>query len=124
MDLGLIKNQTAAAAIAAYRIVEFAAAAGVVQTATASTDMLLGVTGPKGADAAGDRIDVCLDGIRDVEFGGVVTQGAFVTADANGKAVAAAPSAGVNAYVIGQAMVSGVDGDIGSIKLAPGRIQG
>lgn len=123
MDLGLIKNLTAAAAIAAYRIVEFAAAAGEVQTATASTDMLLGVTGPKGADA-GDRIDVCLDGIRDIEFGGTVTQGAFVTADANGKAVAAAPGAGVNAYIIGQAMVSGVDGDIGSIKLAPGRIQG
>ena len=42
----------------------------------------------------------------------------------NTKGVAAAPAAGVNAAVIGKAMASGVDGDIISVLLAPGRIQG
>lgn len=124
MDLGTIKNCTAAAVVEPRRIVKFGATEGEVLKAAASTDLLLGVTGPRGADAVGDRLDVCLGGIHDVDFGGTIAQGAFVTSDANGKAVAAAPGAGVNAVIIGQAMVPGVDGDIGSIKIVPGRIQG
>ncbi len=124
MNLGTIKSMTAAAALAPRRIVKFAAGAGQVQQGAASTDLLLGVSGPRGADAAGNPIDVCLDEIRDVEFGGTVTQGAFVTSDANGKAVAAAPGADDNASTIGIAMVSAVAGDTGSIHVLPGRIQG
>jgi len=123
-EFGLIKNMTASAAILPRRIVKFTATEGEVAEAAANTDLLLGVTGPRGAAAIGDRVDVYLDGIRDVEFGGVVTQGDFVTSDASGKAIAAAPAAGVNEVVIGRAMVSAVAGDIGSILIQPGRIQG
>jgi hypothetical protein len=86
--------------------------------------MLMGVTDRLGAAVAGDRIDVVRSGIAEVEFGGTVARGDPLTADASGRAVAAAPAAGANAYVIGFAEVSGVLGDIGSASILPGRIQG
>ena len=123
MNPMLIKNYTAEAAIAAYRIVKPGAADGGVLQAAAATESLMGVTGSV-APASGERVDVIKSGIAQIELGGTVTRGGFLTADANGKAVAAAPSAGVNNRIIGFAEVSGVSGDIIDVLLAPGVVQG
>jgi len=121
---GLIKTHTADGAVGAYRIVVHGAADGNAAQAAGSTVMLMGVTDRLGAAVAGDRIDVVRSGIAEVEFGGTVARGDPLTSDASGRAVAAAPAAGANAYVIGFAEVSGVLGDIGSASILPGRIQG
>jgi len=121
----LIKNFRAAAAIAALRIVKFDAADDDVVQAAAATDAMFGVcVQPDGAAAVGDRVDVVVQGIAEVEFGGNVTRGALVTADAAGKAVAAAPAQGVNNRILGVALRSYASGDHGKVLLAPGIMQG
>ena len=122
MNPTLIKNKGAEAAVAAYRIVKHGAAGGVVQASDASA-ALIGVAIELPA-AAGDRIDVAQAGIAYVEFGGTVAAGAALTADADGKAVAAAPTTGANAYIIGFAEEAGADGDIGSVLIAPSIMNG
>jgi hypothetical protein len=89
---GLKKAYLAAAAIAAYRIVNFSADGTVAQSA-AATDAHVGVLDGIAAAAGGDRCEVCRTGIAEVEYGGSVTRGAQLTADANGKAVVATPAA-------------------------------
>lgn len=120
---GLIKTFTAEAAVAPYRIVKHGTADTSVVQGAASTDALLGVSGPVAGDV-GKRVDIILSDIADVEYGGAVTRGDWLTSDANGKAVTAAPGAGVNANSIGKAMCSGVLGDLGSCMLMGTRIQG
>lgn len=123
MNVGLIKQGTAEAAIAAHRIVKFGAADGGYVQAAAASDSLVGVCEAVGP-ASGERVDVIKSGIADVEFGGAVTRGGPVTSDANGKAVAAAPAAGANARIIGFAEVTAADGDIAPVLIAPGVMQG
>jgi hypothetical protein len=110
---GVTHNFVAGGAIGANRIVKFGSGDTTVLQATAATESLLGVT-TEIAALITERCDVILSGVAEVEYGGVVTRGARLTADADGKAVAA--SAGNR--VIGIAMVSGVSGDIGSVLLA------
>lgn len=119
----LNRDYTAAAAIAAFRIVKAGAADGEVLQAAAATDALMGVCESVGP-AAGERCDVVKVGIADVEFGGPVTRGGPVTSDAIGRAIAAAPAAGSNVRVIGYAEVSAVAGDIAPVLIAPGVMQG
>lgn len=121
-DPTLIKNYKAGGAITKFRIVKHSADGTVVQAA-AATDALLGVLGEIDA-ASADHVDVVLTGIAEVEYGGNVTRGALLTADADGKAVAAAPAAGANNRIIGEAMESGVSGDIGSVLIAHSSMQG
>ena len=119
----LTKNYIASGAVTKRRIVMHGAADGEAALANGSTAKLLGVsTDVDSADTA--RVDVQLSGQVEVEFGGVVTRGDWLTSDGVGKAVVAAPAVGVNAEVIGKADVSGVDGDIASVNLAFGLIQG
>lgn len=118
----LIKSYKAGGAISKHRIVKLSADDTVVQAA-AATDALHGVLGEIAA-ASGDRVDVVLTGIAEVEYGGNVTRGALLTADADGKAVSADPAAGVNNRIIGQAMESGVAGDIGSVLISHSSMQG
>lgn len=107
-----------------YRIVKFGAAdLNVIQSA-ASTDKLIGISGRLGASVSGDRCDVTRAGLEEVQYGGTVAAGDPLTSDANGKAITAAPGAGVNAYIIGFAEVAGVADDIGKVFIAPGRVQG
>ena len=120
----LIKNFKAGAAVAAYRIVKFGADDDHAIQGAAVGDALFGVGDELGADAAEDSLDVTVDGIAEVEFGGTITRGGLVTSDSVGKAVAAAPATGVNNRVVGIAWVSGVSGDIGQVLLQPGQIQG
>lgn len=119
----LVENFTAGAAVSPYRIVMPGAADGFVLQATAVTDALFGVSDNLGA-ASGRRLDVITAGLAAVVYGGTVARGDWLTSDATGRAIAAAPSAGVNNNVIGQARNAGVVGDIGSVQIAPGRIQG
>jgi len=139
MDLGLIKNLTGDGVIERHRIVAFAATEGSVKQATGPTDALIGVTGMNGSVAAGDRVDVMMDEIRDVEFGGAVSQGDPLTSDADGKAVLATAhthsenadaaytqdaTTGTASVVrtIGYAMVDAVAGDIGPARIVPGNL--
>lgn len=119
----LEKNYLSGAAIAAYRIVMWGSSDYVVVQAAAATDLSIGVS-DLGCTAAGDPLDIHRVGIVPVEYGGNVTRGQKLTADSNGKAVAAAPSAGSNAQIIGTAEISGVSGDIGLVLIAPSVMQG
>jgi len=112
------------AAIGAYRIVKFGSADDTAAQASAATDYLLGISNNLGAAATDTRFDVHLAGIAEVEYGGNVTRGQPLTADGDGKAIAAAPQAGANMRIIGFAVISGVSGDIGAAQVAPGQIQG
>ncbi len=119
----LTKNFTAEIAVTRYRIVKFGSSDGQVVQAAAATDAMVGVVAELDA-AGGERVDVHLAGLAEVEFGGTVARGALVTADSQGRAVAAAPAAGVNNRVIGVAMVAAASGDIASVLIAPQQIQG
>ncbi len=119
----LNKNYVAEAAVSPYRIVKFGTSDGNVVQSAAAADAHIGVMESVGP-ALGERCDVVKSGIADVEFGGTVTRGAPVTADASGRAIAAAPAAGSNVRIIGFAEVSAVLGDIAPILVAPGVMQG
>ena len=114
----LTENFTAGAAIAPYRIVKSGAADGDAIQAAAAADAMFGVSDDLGADAAGDRVDVHTAGTVEVEYGGAVTRGAQLTADADAKAVTGA----AGNRVVGVARVSGVAGDIGLVQLSPGTV--
>ncbi|HSF94787.1 MAG TPA: capsid cement protein, partial [Thermohalobaculum sp.] len=74
--------------------------------------------------ASGDRVDVQMSGIAEVDCAGTITRGALVTSNATGQAVAAAPAAGTNNGVIGIAMASYVSGDVGEVLIVPQQVQG
>lgn len=120
----LVKSFLSGAAITKYRIVKFGADDDHVVQSTAVSESLIGVNSEIDAAGAEQRVDIVLRGVAEVEYGGNVTRGDFLTTDGNGKAVAAAPASGVNNGIIGQAMVSGVSGDIGSVNVNQGKIQG
>lgn len=118
---GLQKTLIAGAAVAKNRIVKFGASDTAAVQAAAATDLLIGVSDNLGA-SSGEPFDVIIDGIALVQYGGNVTRGDLLTSDADGKAIAAAPAATASARVIGVAMVSGVSGDIGSVRIAPSSV--
>lgn len=120
---GLIKNFKAGAAIAAFRFLKFGADDNTVVQAAAATDAIIGVSGELAA-AAGEPCDVHLGDVAEVSYGGNVARGDLLTSDADGKAVAAAPAAGVNNRTGGVAMRDGVLNDVGAVLVAPGRVQG
>jgi hypothetical protein len=123
-NINLVRNfKSVAGAIPAFTIVKPGAADGLVIPAAAVGDSLIGVTTDIAA-AAGDRCDVILSGIADVLYGGTVAFGDLLTTDASGRAVKAVPAAGANNRIIGQAMVSGVVGDIGAVELNQSMMQG
>ena len=114
---------TANGAIPARTLVTLGAVDGEVKQASASTDTLIGVTTEIDA-ADGETVDVVMGDLAIVTYGGNVSRGDYLTSDASGHAVAAAPAAGTNAKIIGIALYSGVSGDQQGIMIAPGQIQG
>lgn len=116
----LIRNYVTAAATNPYRLAKFGGADGQVVQAAAATDKLIGAFDEL-AHASGERADVVRDGRCLIQLGGTVTRGDWLTSDANGKAVTAAPAAQATVTTIGRAEVSGVDGDIVEhvIQIAP-----
>lgn len=122
-DVGLIKNFTAEGAIEKRRFVTFGATEGNVKRAGVG-EAILGTTAIRGAKEAGARVDVCMDNIREIEFGGTVEFGDLLTSDADGKAIKANPSAGANVPVAGRAMSAGGAGVIGHVHISPSVLQG
>lgn len=120
----LIKSFTAATAIGHQLQVKAGVNDGEVALATAPTDNIIGVTDYPGGAAIGERIDVVLLGETEVQVGGTIAFGGFFTADANGKAIAAAPAAGANARTGGILTIGAVSGDIARVLVTPNRIQG
>jgi hypothetical protein len=119
----LTKTFTAGGAVTKRRLLKMGAADGTVIQAVDTAAAIVGVVGELDA-ASGVRFDAHLAGPVEVEFGGTVARGVLVTSDASGRAVAAAPAAGANAYVAGISLVSGVTGDIGTVLLSQGVMQG
>lgn len=120
-----VKTYIAGAAVTKRRIVKLGAADGavVMSAGAASTEFHIGVS-TEIDSASGEPCDVIRDGFADVEFGGTVVRGAPVTSDSTGRAVSASPSAGVNHRIIGFAEVSSLIGDVGTIFINPGLMQG
>lgn len=124
MTYRIVKNFIASGVIGHRRQVKATATDGIVALATAPTDDVIGVTDFPGGAADGQRIDVVLFGPAEVEGGGVITPGGYFAADASGRAVAAAPAAGVNNGVGGRALVNVASGDFFQAFVNPSRIQG
>lgn len=120
---GLIKTFRAAGPVAPRRIVKLGAADDLVLAAAAAGDASIGVSQELGADA-GEPLDVALDGIGEVTLGGNVERGDQLTSDAEGRAITAAPAAGVAVRTIGTALASGVAGDIAPLIIERGVVRG
>lgn len=120
----LIKTFVASGAIGHRKLVKFTANDGEVVLATAAADNVIGVTDYPSGATNGQRIDVVLFGVAEVEAGGTLAPGAYIAADASGKAVAAAPAAGANNGVAGRILVNGASGDFAKAFINPTRIQG
>lgn len=123
ISTSLTKTFVAGGTIAARRLLKIGSADGAVVQAADAAAAIIGVAADIGA-VSGERVDVHLAGIAEVEAGGTITRGALVTADSNGKAVAAAPAQGANAYVAGVAVYSAAAGDIIPVLLSQGVMQG
>ena len=96
-----IKSFKAAVDIPAHRLVKFGSNEGEVILATSGTDNVIGVSDDVDTDA-GHIIDICVCGLRKVQYGGTVTQGDYLTAGTDGKAVKATDSDNI----FGQALAS------------------
>lgn len=108
----LFKSFAAAAAIAAKSFVKFTANRMEVAQASAATDRLAGPA-DLAALAAGDMVDVALDGLAEVTCGAVaIAAGDKITSDANGLAKTAALVAGQTVHVAGVALVPAAPGDV------------
>lgn len=136
MDRVLVKNYNAAAAVNVRRIVRFDATSPYpsVQHAVSATEPSVGVssmsadsqpTGTPGVFAIGNRVDVVLLGVTEVEAGAAFSAGVLLTADATGRAVLAAPGAGVNNRIVGIALQpAGAAGDLVQVNVNPISLQG
>lgn len=118
----LTKTHDAGAAITKFRLLKIGAADEAVIHAVDGTAPIVAVSAE--TVASGARVEVEMAGLVEVELGGTVARGDYVTAGAAGVGVKSAPAAGVNSDVAGVAMVSGVSGDIINMMLSPCRIQG
>jgi len=111
----LTKTYDAEAAITKYRIVKFGTDAKEVIMAAANTDQLIGINEAITVAAAG-RVDIIRAGFAEVEYGGTVTKGDFLTSDSVGRAIKltdAMLESGA-CWSIGVAEESGVVTDVGS----------
>ncbi|MDH1681127.1 DUF2190 domain-containing protein [Pseudomonas chengduensis] len=118
---GLTTAFRAGGAVTKRRILAFGSADGVAIQAVAATAPLLGVSTDIDT-ASGGTVDAIRNGLAPVEYGGTVTRGAPLTADSEGRAIAATIASATVTYIIGYAEVEGVVGDIGSVNVVPGVI--
>lgn len=123
MNPGGIINRVAGGTVGARRIVMPHSTAGQFVVSNAS-GAFLGVCFQPGGAASGERMDIATEGLVEVVAGGTITAGAPVTSDANGAAVAAAPSAGTNQRVLGFAHEAAASGDIFRVQVNLHTMQG
>lgn len=93
---------------------------GEVVVATAGTDKIVGVT--ENSCEAGEVVSVRLRsgaGTIKVKLAGNVSVGAFVTATTAGELIATTTAAN---EIVGQALESGVDGDLIEVMLSTGHV--
>lgn len=123
-NMQLAKNYIADVAIPPFRLVKPGSADDRITVATSSADFIIGTTMDIAADLGG-RCDIQLAEVAYVECGAAIPRGSFITADAVGRAVVAAPAAGVNASVAGRTLETGTAaGDIIRFMQSIGQIQG
>jgi len=79
-------------------------------------DVVLGVTGQIGADAAEDYVDINMIGIGEITLAATLAAGALVAANASGHALAAADGN----PTIGRLIHGGVDNDVVPVLLSLG----
>lgn len=115
----------AGGAIAEHRfVIGGAADFTAIQATSGPTAPILGVA-EIAAAAAGDQTTVCVFGITRVEAGAAITRFARLTSDSTGRAVTAAPGAGVNVGTGGIALESAAAaGELISILVVPSAFQG
>jgi hypothetical protein len=119
----LIRNYTAGAAIAAYRLVVFSAEGVVIQCATTGGNVI-GVCDSV-EPVSGERVDVVLSGVAYVETGFSVVRGALLMSDTVGRCITATAAAGVNVRTVGIALEAATNvGDNIRVLLSPGSFQG
>jgi hypothetical protein len=114
----------AGAVIAPNLIVKMGAADKTVIPGAAATDQPLGISVQNITAQIGDRVDVVVGGEYEVKAGGVITRGSYITSDASGQGVVAAPAAGTNNGVIGIATEAAVAGDLFTVQIELGSRQG
>ena len=119
-----VKTFIAAAALSHRMIVVFTGNDGEVNAAASATGKIAGIVDQPGGAKTGERVDVVLFGPAEVVAGGTIAAGDFITADANGKAIAAAPATGVNNVVAGRTLTKAVEDDIVKAFINPASIQG
>jgi len=120
----LVTNHLAEGAIVVNRLVKYGATDRGILQASASTDFIIGSCMESGA-AIGERQDVSRAGIGWVEAGAAIVRGSPITSDASGRAITAAPAAGVNARIAGFADESAsAAGDVIRYVIEPGLMQG
>jgi Uncharacterized conserved protein (DUF2190) len=114
---GLTKTFVAEGDVPQRRIVAFTSESGIAALATGITGRMLGVcVQPRGAKD-GERVDVMLDDIEEVEFGAAAAPGDWLTSDEDGRAI---PATEGGSNVIGRAMEAVEAGAIGGIQIIPG----
>ena len=125
MNPGHAITRTSEVDIPPFRLVKFGSdnPATEVALATSATDNLIGST-EQVAGVAGSPVDVVIEKIPFVEFGGDVEAGDKLTADSQGRAIKATPSSGNTATIIGVSMTSGVAGTIGSYRHSLSTLKG
>ncbi|MCI5211503.1 MAG: DUF2190 domain-containing protein [Candidatus Electrothrix sp. ATG2] len=116
---GLVLPYDAEATVAPYRFVKEATDPKVAQAASAADDVVgisdyLGVT--YSATAEVNTVEVKMTRIAELEFAGTVARGAKITANADGKGVAAVST---NKYYA-IALEAAVSGDRKKVLLVPG----
>lgn len=121
-EFGLIKNYTSQGKTDQYRLIAPGSKDGHVSRAGVG-DKLLGASGVRGAQDQA-RLDVYLDNIRPIKFGGTVAFGDPLTSDADGRAIKADPADGVTIPIAGHAMCSATEGVVGDMHVLPGYITG
>ena len=104
----LVKSFKAAGSIPGNRIVRLDAGANSVALATATTEVLIGVSHNTDTDA-GDLCDVVVSGIPLVKAGAAFSKGTYLTVDASGQAVAVS---GGTDRTIGISLDSASTGDL------------
>ena len=126
---GLITPHKPGAAIAKYRLVTHGANDYEVIQAAGHDAPIIGVSTRVAATVSSPaksddtvEVDVVRSGVAEVEYGGVITRGDPVTSDGVGKAVKSSPGIGEKQWIAGIAEVSGINGQIGSVMLAPSQI--